>query len=46
MIAAAALSLALGEPLETCLQSVAKHHRCDVLPGLWSEVQASLETLR
>jgi hypothetical protein len=46
MITAAALSLAHGEPLEACIQSVASQHRCDVSPGLWSEIHAVAQGLR
>jgi hypothetical protein len=46
VIAAAALSIAHSEPLETCLQQVAHHHRCDVSPGLWSELRAIVAKLQ
>lgn len=46
LIAAAGLSLAHEEPLEACMQQVAHYRRCDVSPGLWSEVRAILATLR
>jgi hypothetical protein len=45
LVAAAGLNLAHGEPLEACLQEVAQHHRCDVSPGLWSEVRATLSSM-
>jgi protein-tyrosine phosphatase len=37
-VAAAALALAHQETPEDCLERVAKDHRIDVLPGLWSEI--------
>jgi len=46
LVAAAGISLAHGEQLDACLQQVAKHHKCDVSPGLYSEVDAVLGTLR
>ena len=46
LIAAAGLCVAHGEPLETCVQQVAHQHRCDVSPGLWSEVRAIVATLQ
>jgi len=46
LLAAAGISVAHGEPLETCLQQVVRYHPCDVSPGLYSEVHAALATLR
>ena len=45
LIAAAGIAVAHGEPLESCLQQVARCHRCDVSPGLWSEVRATLSSM-
>jgi hypothetical protein len=44
-VAAAAMSLAFGEPPEVCLKRVVAHHRSDVSPGLWNEVMALLPSL-
>jgi len=46
LIAAAGMSLGHGEQLDVCVQHVAKYHRCDISPGLYSEVRAALDTLR
>jgi hypothetical protein len=41
-IAAAALSLIYGKPLEDCLQEIVSHHPSDVSPGFWGEVAGVL----
>jgi protein-tyrosine phosphatase len=46
LMAAAGMAVAHGEPLEACLQHVAQHHPCDVSPGLWSEVRATLTSMQ
>jgi hypothetical protein len=45
-IAAAALSVVLQQPPETCLEQVVKHHPSDVSPGLWNEIISLLPSLR
>lgn len=39
VVAAAALALALRQPLDNCLKAVAAQHPVDVAPGLWHEVK-------
>jgi hypothetical protein len=45
LLAAAGMAVANGKPPEECLKQVAQHHRCDVSPGLWSEVRATLSSM-
>lgn len=45
-VAAAALALAHGTPVEECLRLVAACHPSDVSPGLWAELTAILPSLR
>jgi protein-tyrosine phosphatase len=45
-IAAAALSLAHGKPIEECLQQVVACHPSDVSAGFWSEVVSVVSSLR
>jgi protein-tyrosine phosphatase len=45
-IAAAALSLATGQPPDDCLRLVAEGRPSDVTPGLWNEVKEVLASLQ
>src|SRR5437870_5820394 len=43
-LAAAALAVVFQEKLEECLERVLAHHPADIVPGLWNDVKALVES--
>jgi protein-tyrosine phosphatase len=43
-IVAAALAVVFQEKLEQCLERIAAHHPSDVVPALWNDVKALVES--